>query len=73
MGRKVSSNRKEDVVQTVRENDGKLRAAGVAKVLNLHPQEVNRPWPRWKIMRRSACMKMIAGFWGSSKDNSKKT
>jgi len=42
MGRKVRSTRKEDVLQAVRDHDGKLQAAAVARLLNLHPQEVNR-------------------------------
>jgi len=42
VGRKVRSNRKEEVVQAVRDNDCKLQAAGVARLLNLHPQDVSR-------------------------------
>ncbi len=42
MGRKVNSRRKQTIIQLVRKNDGQLRAAGIAKLLGLHPQEVTR-------------------------------
>ncbi len=42
MGRKVNSDRLADVVQTIRQNDGKVRSNDIAKKLNLHPQAVAR-------------------------------
>ena len=42
MGRKINKERLSDVVQTIAENDGQLRANDIAKQLALHPQAVNR-------------------------------
>lgn len=42
MGRKINTERKQAVLQAIKENDGALQAAGLAKLLNLHPQEVVR-------------------------------
>ncbi len=42
MGRKANSRRKQAIIQLVQKNDGKLRVAGIAKLLALHPQEVTR-------------------------------
>ncbi len=42
MGRKINGDRTQDILKTVAENDCKLCASGVAKLLGLHPQEVSR-------------------------------
>jgi hypothetical protein len=42
VGRKINIERKQAVVQAIKENDKVLQAAGLAKLLNLHPQEVVR-------------------------------
>ncbi len=42
MGRKINEVRKEAVLETIKEHDGQLQSAGVAKELGLHPQEVSR-------------------------------
>ena len=42
MGRKISLKRTQAILEIVQENDGKLQAAGIARKLNLHPQEVVR-------------------------------
>jgi hypothetical protein len=42
MGRKVNSERLEEVVQTIREHDGQIRANDIAKELDLHPEAVAR-------------------------------
>lgn len=42
MGRKVNSERLEEVVQTIREHDGEVRANDIAKELDLHPETVAR-------------------------------
>jgi len=42
MGRKVNPEKVVEVIKTIRENDGKLRANNVAKQLGLHPEEVAR-------------------------------
>jgi DNA-binding IclR family transcriptional regulator len=45
MGRKINLGRLSDVLETIRENDCKVRANDVAKKLNLHPQAVTRLLP----------------------------
>lgn len=42
MGRKINADRTDNILSTVSENDGKLSAAGIAKLLGLHPQAVIR-------------------------------
>jgi len=42
MGRKVNPEKVVEVIKTIRENDGKLRANNVAKQLGLHPEEMAR-------------------------------
>jgi hypothetical protein len=42
MGRKVNSEQLEEVVQTIREHDGQIRANDIAKELDLHPEAVAR-------------------------------
>jgi Mn-dependent DtxR family transcriptional regulator len=42
MGRKVNSERLEEVVQTIREHNGEVRANDIAKELDLHPEAVAR-------------------------------
>lgn len=42
MGRKVNKERLSQVVQTIQEHDGQLRANDLAKQLELHPQAVSR-------------------------------
>ncbi|HEX9924440.1 MAG TPA: hypothetical protein VGD99_17415 [Anaerolineae bacterium] len=42
MGRKINTERKQTVLQAIKENNENLQAAGLAKLLNLHPQEVGR-------------------------------
>lgn len=42
MGRKVNTERLEEVLQTIRENDGQMRANDIAKELDLHPETVAR-------------------------------
>jgi len=42
MGRTINAERKETVLRTIDEHDGQLPAAGVARLLGLHPEEVNR-------------------------------
>jgi len=42
VGRKINTERKQTVLQAIKENNENLQAAGLAKLLNLHPQEVGR-------------------------------
>jgi Mn-dependent DtxR family transcriptional regulator len=42
MGRKVNADRLSDVVRTIQQNDGRVRANDIAKELKLHPQAVTR-------------------------------
>ncbi len=42
MGRKINLERMSDVLETIRANDGKLRANDIARKLALHPQQVAR-------------------------------
>ena len=42
MGRKINADRKERVLKAIEENDGLQRIAGLARLLNLHPQEITR-------------------------------
>jgi len=42
MGRRLNTDRREAVLKTIKQNDGRLKAAGVAKLLGVHPQEVSR-------------------------------
>jgi len=42
MGRKIKADRTERILSTIGENDGKFSAAGIAKLLGLHPQAVIR-------------------------------
>lgn len=42
MGRKISTGRKQDLLQAIEENDGQQRIAGLARLLNRHPQEITR-------------------------------
>ncbi len=45
VGRRVNPDRLADILQTIRENDGKFRANDIAKELKLHPQAVARLLP----------------------------
>jgi hypothetical protein len=42
VGRKINTERKQVVVQAIKVNNEVLQAAGLARLLNLHPQEVVR-------------------------------
>lgn len=42
MGRKVNTERLEEVMQVIREHDEELRANDIAKELDLHPETVAR-------------------------------
>lgn len=42
MGRRLNPFRRDAVLRAVEENDGQLRAGGLARLLGLHPQEVGR-------------------------------
>lgn len=42
MGRKVNTERLEEVMQIIREHDEELRANDIAKELDLHPETVAR-------------------------------
>ncbi len=42
MGRKINFGRLSDFIETIRENDCKLRANDAAKQLGLHPQSITR-------------------------------
>lgn len=42
MGRKLNPFRREAVLKAVEEHDGQLRAGGLARLLDLHPQELGR-------------------------------
>ena len=42
MGRKTNVSRLSEVVETIRSNDGLLRANDIAHKLNLHPQAIAR-------------------------------
>lgn len=42
MGRRVNLDKLHDVLDTIRENEGLVRANDIAKNLNLHPQAVIR-------------------------------
>ena len=42
MGRKISTERRDDVLQAIAENDNQHRIAGLARLLGLHPQAVTR-------------------------------
>ncbi len=45
MGRNINSDKVAEVIKTIQEHDGQLRANDVAKQLGLHPQEVARLLP----------------------------
>ena len=45
MGRKAEAKLTAVILQTVYENDGQLRAADIARRLNLHPYQVSRLLP----------------------------
>ena len=42
MGRKLNPFRREVVLKAVEEHDGQLKAGGLARLLGLHPQEIER-------------------------------
>ncbi|MDX1520213.1 MAG: hypothetical protein R3264_01125 [Anaerolineae bacterium] len=42
MGRKIDTARRKTVLQAIEENDGQQRIAGLARILNRHPQEITR-------------------------------
>ncbi|MBN1991905.1 MAG: helix-turn-helix domain-containing protein [Anaerolineae bacterium] len=45
MGRNIDRQRLAAVLQTIKENDGRLRMNDIARRLNLHPQAVARLLP----------------------------
>ena len=45
MGRKINSERLAQVLSAIERNDGKVRAADIAKQLGLHPQMIARLLP----------------------------
>jgi DNA-binding IclR family transcriptional regulator len=42
VGRNINPNRKQDILKTIAENNGQLRASNLARLLKLHAQEVSR-------------------------------
>jgi Mn-dependent DtxR family transcriptional regulator len=64
MGRKVNMERLSDVLETIRENDCKVRANDVARRLNLHPQVVTRLLPAFEEQTEELLYEDDKGFLG---------
>lgn len=64
MGRKVNTQRLAEVLNSIKENDGKLRATDIAKQLGVHPQMITRLLPAFGSETEDLLVEDDRGFLG---------
>jgi len=64
VGRKVNTQRLAQVLSTIEENEGKLRANDIAKQLGIHPQAIARLLPAFGTETEELLYEDDRGFLG---------